>query len=147
MVKAGSKLRAAKMEDLIKIVELLRLVDLPTEGVKGNIEHFFVAEDSEKIRGCVGLETYDDVCLLRSLAVHPNHQGQGLGSKLMKRALDYARERGMKEVIILTTTAKDFMKGFGFEEISREAASPKVKGSVEFRSTCPASAACMRLRF
>lgn len=147
MVKTIPKLRLAKMEDLTKVTALLRLLDLPTEGVRENIEHFFVAEEDGKIIGSVGLELYDDTCLLRSLAVHPGYQGRGLGAKLMKRALDYAREREMKEIVLLTMTAKDFVKRFGFEEISREATNPKVKVSVEFRSTCPASATCMRLRF
>ena len=50
----------------------------------------------------------------------------------------------MPAVYLLTTTADGFFPRFGFSRITRDDVPDSVKGSVEFRSACPASAVVMR---
>jgi amino-acid N-acetyltransferase len=58
--------------------------------------------------------------------------------------LDRARERGVREMYLLTTTAERWFPRFGFTRIAREQVPDAVRGSVEFREACPAFAAVMR---
>ena len=93
-----------------------------------------------------GLELYADGALLRSVAVEPSRQGQQLGHRLTRAALDLAATRGADTVFLLTTTAERFFPRFGFEPIGREQVPPSVRASVEFQSACPESAIVMRKR-
>src|SRR5262245_66105437 len=55
--------------DLRAILDLVGAVHLPPEGIEETITYFWVAREGERIVGTVGLEVYDDLALLRSLAV------------------------------------------------------------------------------
>src|SRR5258708_4382502 len=87
---------------------LVGCVGLPSEGVKVHFGQFLVARDGGRLVGCVGLECYSDAALLRSLAVVPDRQRDGLGQQLTARLLEGARSSGVREVVLLTTTAADF---------------------------------------
>lgn len=56
------------------ILDLVRAVHLPPEGIAETLAYFWVAREAERIVGTVGLEVYEDLALLRSLAVAPSHQ-------------------------------------------------------------------------
>ncbi len=106
---------------------------------------FWVAVDRSRIIGCVGLEPYLPVVLLRSLAVAPDYRGRGLGKNLVRQALAASRDLGALRVVLLTTTAEDYFHRFGFRPVPRDAADPAVWQSAEFRHLCPASAVVMVL--
>ena len=55
-----------------------------------------------------------------------------------------AREHGVENVFLLTTTAEGFFPKFGFALIQRNDVPRSVQSSVEFHSACPASAVVMR---
>lgn len=42
--------------------------------------------------------SYDDVLVVHTLAIHPDKAGQGLGSLIMKKAEEYARQTGIKAI-------------------------------------------------
>ncbi len=113
----------ATKADLPELVTLLTRVELPHEGVSEHLHNFFVAKSpTGQIIGCSGLERYGSLGLLRSVAVSPEHQHTGLGSQLTAALLDYAAQNGVAEVVLLTTTARDFFASrFGFRETNREA--------------------------
>ena len=46
--------------DLHAILDLVRAVHLPPEGIAETIAYFWVAREGERIIGTVGLEVYDD---------------------------------------------------------------------------------------
>lgn len=140
-----SVIEAAKREELPRILELLEEADLPVAGVD-DVESFLVAREEEGVVGCIGLEAYDDVALLRSLVVRAQTRGSGLGRLLVERLLELASERGVRSVYLLTTTADEYFPRFGFERIPREEADPRLQASQEFRGACPDSAVCMRKR-
>jgi amino-acid N-acetyltransferase len=103
-----------------------------------------VAKAEGHVVGTVALELYADGALLRSVAVHPRHQGGRLGHELTEAALRLAARNGAGTVFLLTTTAVRFFPKFGFEPIGRDEVPASVQASVEFQSACPASATVMR---
>ncbi len=88
---------------------------------------FFVAEVDGKPVGFVACDANwvsffenEEVGEIHEIFVHPNWQGRGIGSTLLLRALDYARERGRRIaglwVGVGNLKARRFYEKFGFEE-------------------------------
>lgn len=140
-------IQQARPDDLESVLALLGEVELPTEGVAEHFGQFLVARDRGKLIGCIGQERYGDVTLLRSLAVSPGVQRSGLGKALTAGLLDAALSAGVSEVVLLTTTAKDFFaRQFGFAETARSDFDQAFADSPEWHLPRCSSAACMRLR-
>jgi amino-acid N-acetyltransferase len=76
--------------------------------------------------------------------VEESWRGSGVGRVLVERALDLARQRGIEDVYLLTTTAENYFPKFGFTCVSRDSVADRVRASVEFQTACPASATVMR---
>lgn len=140
------RLRSATGADLQSLVGLLEAAALPTAGIPPGLGDFFVAEDRGRIVGAIGLELYGQAGLLRSAVVDAAARGTGIGGVLVCRVLHHARERGITEVFLLTTTAERYFPRFGFTPVAREEVPGAVRTSVEFREACPASAVVMRNR-
>ena len=138
------ELRTASSAELDAVVDLLERSGLPTAGVADNFAQFLVAEADGRLVGVVGLELYDRSALLRSAAVEESWRGSGVGRVLVERALDLARERGIDDVYLLTTTAEHYFPRFGFVCVRRDEVAGGVQSSVEFQTACPASATVMR---
>lgn len=133
----------ASNKDLESVYSLLKLVDLPTEGVADNFHNFLVAWERNQLQGCAGIEIYEDVGLLRSIAVHPSFQGHGLGRKLVETIQRFSIEKGLNDIYLLTETAEEFFSKQNYVVIPRNEADEKVKQSIEFISLCPVTATCM----
>ena len=134
----------AGARDLPDILALLEASKLPRAGIDHHVETALVARDAGRLVGCAAVEVYGAAGLLRSVAVAPDRRGTGLGQELTVAALDLARERGVKDVYLLTTTADRFFPRFGFSVISRDQIDPALQRSEELRGACPASAVAMR---
>ncbi|MCS6805880.1 MAG: GNAT family N-acetyltransferase [Acidobacteriota bacterium] len=139
-------IEVASASDLAPIQSLLEQVGLPSAEVQLHIRLFLVARADEQVIGCIGMEQYGESCLLRSLAVHPDYRGRGLGRMLIERIIARARERGAREAVILTNTVAPLAAKFGFQTVPRESVASPVADSWEFRANCCRSAVCMRLR-
>ncbi|HUU77301.1 MAG TPA: arsenic resistance N-acetyltransferase ArsN2 [candidate division Zixibacteria bacterium] len=140
----------ANTTNLKSVLKLLKDLNLPTEGVKEHFNDFLVMKDNSNpkesnIIGCVGLEVYNKFGLLRSLAIEPKLQSQGLGNILTDAILDYARSIELHKIYLLTTTAEKFFLKKGFMKIKRDIVPAEVKQSIEFKSLCPDSAICMEI--
>ncbi|HTV02165.1 MAG TPA: arsenic resistance N-acetyltransferase ArsN2 [Luteitalea sp.] len=136
-------LRAARASDWPSIATLLENAQLPLDGAEDHLETFVVAVNADdRVVGAGGLELYGDAALLRSLVVES--PGSGLGTAIVTRLLADAEARGVRDVVLLTTTAPGFFPRFGFEPITRDEVPSSVRSSVEFRGACPASAQAMR---
>jgi amino-acid N-acetyltransferase len=85
-------------------------------------DYFVYREDQGPIRGIAALHIYwDDWGEIRSLAVLPEFQKQGWGSRLVASCLDEARQLGLKRVFVLTSTNRaDFFKRLGFQDVPKE---------------------------
>jgi amino-acid N-acetyltransferase len=134
----------AKRQDLPEVRALLQRVSLPLEGVDEHVDTMLVAKADGHVVGTVALELYADGALLRSVAVDPRCQGERLGHELTESALRLAAQNGAGTVFLLTTTAERFFPKFGFERIARDAVPSSVQASVQFQSSCPATATVMR---
>ncbi len=149
MTEATIKIEGAKISDLEEIYALLKLVDLPTEGVKENIDYFLLlirqVDTLEEIIGCVGLEMYDQYALLRSAVIHPDHQGKNYGKQLTSAIIAFAKLNGISQLFLLTETAENFFKKLGFFKIDRSRVPEIVKASIEFTTLCDESATTMTL--
>jgi amino-acid N-acetyltransferase len=77
--------------------------------------------------------------------VSQDFRGQLLGKQIVNKLLALAREKGMKEVYLLTNTAFLYFLKFGFNEAIREQVPEAIKASSEFSSVCPSSAHVMKL--
>ena len=137
-------LRSATQADYPAIADLLQTVHLPIEGVKEHLEHFFVATLNGKLVGCIAVEVYESEGLLRSAAVLPEYQHQGIGKQLYDTLLSFCKKRYIERLTLLTTTAEKYFAQLGFQKIDRGHVAPAVQTSVEFTSACPASAVCMQ---
>jgi len=129
--------------DLDAIRALVAEQQLPAEDLGAPEQRFLVGRDGAELVGCVGLELYGSAALLRSLAVVPARQRGGVGQALYQAALALARAQGVTALYLLTTTAERYFARRGFQPIAREQVPAAVRGSAEFRSLCPASAACL----
>ena len=128
-----------------KMAALLATADLPLSGVQAHLSDFFLAFRDDVLIGSAGLECYGDIALLRSVAVAVPERRHGLGQALVQQALAYAASLGVRQVVLLTTTAADFFLRFGFQPISRAEVPLVAQASVEFQEVCPTSATVMSL--
>ncbi len=136
--------RPALGKDLPGIQALLQRSGLPVAGVEEWLPHFLVAEHEGRMVAVAGLELHGPSALLRSVAVEPDWRGSGLARQLVDRHLSEARERDIKDIYLLTTTAEQYFPRLGFACIGRCDVPVQVQESVEFREACPASAVVMR---
>ena len=142
----GSRVRPAREEDEPAILGLVRDAGLPGDGIAGSWRDFAVAVAADgTVVGAAGLEAYGRAGLLRSVVTRPGLRGAGVGGELVRACLAQARERGLREVYLLTQTAADYFPRFGFRPFPRDAAPEAVQRSPEFASICPADAVCLRL--
>lgn len=138
----------AHAADYAEVLALLRKFNLPPDGVQEHFNEFFVARDEAgELAGCVGQERYGDLALLRSLAVTPGQQGNGLGRELTLEVLSDARAKGVTEIVLLTNTAAAFFqRHFGFEPVERGLYDEVLADSVEWKIPCCSSAVCLSLK-
>jgi len=137
-------IRNAWGNNLQDIRHLLLAVKLPTESIENHISDFLVAEIEGKVAGAVGLEIYSDIALLRSASVYPAYQNQGIGNRLVDAIFEYAKGKGVKELILLTSTAESYFLKKGFIPIDWKTLTGDILTSAEFTGACPTSAVCMR---
>lgn len=139
------ELRNATVDDLADIKSLLEQVALPFNDLKQDaMQDFVVVRDEQgMLIGAGGIERYGNDGLLRSIIVHENARGTGLGQKITSAVEDRARNSGVTALYLLTTTAADFFPRFGYERFERNNAPEILKHSAEFASLCPASAVCL----
>ena len=140
------KIRAARPEDLDAINDLLTENALPASDTTTELLQDFsvVEDDGGLVVGSIGLERYGADALLRSLTVSQTSRNAGLGGRLLAHAEDLAREKGISELWLLTTTAPDFFRRKGYVDVERGTAPTELQATTQFAQLCPASAVCMR---
>ena len=109
-------IRPATENDRETIVSLIR--QYPHALIQDHVPEmgeFFVAEEEGVIVGCCALEIYSQrLAEVRSLAVAKEHQSKGIGTALVERCLQKAREEGVYEILTITSAVSFFEKqGFG----------------------------------
>jgi SAM-dependent methyltransferase len=69
-----------------------------------------------------------------------------VGESLVLNRLAWSLSEGLQDLYLLTTTAADYFRRFGFEVIERAEVPAAVQQSCEFASICPSTATVMRVR-
>ncbi len=87
----------------------------------------FVAEtEAGEVVGYITSRLWPEVATgwIANLAVHPDHQRQGLARRLMQAALDHFREQGMTHARIETLASNEagrhLYPAMGFEELAQQ---------------------------
>ena len=131
-------------EKLSEVMALLTLANLPVNDIGENVE-LFALETNEQIIATVGLERNGRIGLLRSVSVLDSQKGKGYGLLIVQKLEKYAEEQGIKELYLLTTTAKEFFeKKLSYKVIERTDAPTEIQSSQQFASVCPSSAVVMK---
>jgi amino-acid N-acetyltransferase len=84
------------------------------------------AADAGEIAGCGSLVPLTDTLVeIRSLAIHENYQGQGIGGLLVSALVEMARAQEYEQICALTLRSS-FFERLGFDVVDRWSISPKV---------------------
>lgn len=126
-------------------LSLLNAANLPTADLtEAHLNYFWAVTDQQKPIGIIGLEPLAPYGLLRSLVVSRFKRNQGIGTRLVKHAEDMARQLGIGELFLFTSTAQEFFEEFGYTGVSRLSAPTQIRGTKEFTELCPANSLLMR---
>jgi N-acetylglutamate synthase-like GNAT family acetyltransferase len=121
--KPSFVVRAATLQDVDALGEFIepfveqgRLLPRTHDELEELTRHGFVALLGKKIVGFAALEIYSvKLAELRSLAVSPDHQGQGIGKALVNACIEQAKKQNVFEVMAITSSDEFFQRcGFDF---------------------------------
>jgi len=94
-----------------------RLLDKATVTLYEDVQEFWVAEEQDHVVACGALHVlWRDLAEVRTLAVDSRRAKSGLGSAVLARLLDTAREIGVERVFCLTFETAFFAR-HGFRPI------------------------------
>ena len=117
-----TRVRPATPDDVAELdlfvqpfVEQKKLLPRTIEELGDLISHGFIAEREGRIVGFAALEVYSKkLAEVRSLAVLPELQGQGIGKQLVQACVDRARQKNILEVMAITSS-EEFFRACGFD--------------------------------
>lgn len=117
-------IRKATIKDINSIQKLInfyakkdKMLPRSLNELYENIRDFFVYEDKGKVLGCCALHVaWDNLAEIKSLAVLKPKQKKGIGTLLVKLAIEDAKRLAVKQVFALTY-APSFFKKFGFKKV------------------------------
>lgn len=90
------------------------------------VADFVVAERDGEVVGCGAVHVlWEDLAEIRTLAVSSTALGTGVGSRLLERLVERARELGVERLFCLTFET-EFFSRHGFEPIEGQAVEPEV---------------------
>lgn len=125
--------RKASTDDIDAIYELIQgyasqgiMLPRSKETLRRQIDTFLIAEWEGRLVGCGSLTRLgDDLVEIRSLGLHPEYKGRGIGRTLVESLVQMAKEQGFTKVMALTYEAAFFEKN-GFSIVSKEIFPEKV---------------------
>jgi amino-acid N-acetyltransferase len=148
-------IKKAKVQDVQEILDLVNgyaaadvMLPRGPQYLYENIRDFVIASDRNVpvysmmdtkeelhlIVACGSLHVlWDDIAEIRALAIHPDYQHLGLGSKIVEHLIEDARHLGIKRLYTFTLT-EEFFRTIGFKRQKREELPAKMWGEC---SRCP----------
>jgi amino-acid N-acetyltransferase len=139
-------MQKSNLREMQVIQSLLEANNLPVSDLNDDIT-FFVEKANDSIIATGGIESAGNDAIIRSIAVDDAYKGKGFGSKITRQLLNYAKETGMKDIYLLTTTAENYFPRYGFKKIDRQEVPMDVKNSSQYKDVCPDSAVVMKLDY
>ncbi|MCD4687393.1 MAG: GNAT family N-acetyltransferase [Anaerolineae bacterium] len=96
-------------------VQAGRMLPRVPDHIRTQRDDWLVIVQDDQVAGCVSLVQFNgSLCEIRSLAVDPTYQGQGLASRLVLAAVHLACQRDVPRVLALTRAVGLFTK-LGFQ--------------------------------
>jgi amino-acid N-acetyltransferase len=148
-------IQKAQIRDVEEILELVNgfassnlMLPRGPQYLYENIRDFAIATDTSvpvytmtesrevlnQIVACGSLHVlWEDIAEVRALAIHPDYQHLGLGSRIVEFMEEEARKIGIHRLFTFTMT-EGFFTALGFHKINRKDLPPKVWGEC---SRCP----------
>jgi ribosomal protein S18 acetylase RimI-like enzyme len=118
----GTDLQVVARHDLdgAAVEERLYEFNMDETGYRDGLDLGFVVEDAGEMVAAAAGYTWGGICEVKTLWVHPERRGSGLGSALMARAIEEARARGCRLMFLSTYDfqAPEFYERLGFERIA-----------------------------
>ena len=126
-------IRRAKLVDVPQMVKLInhyanqgQMLGRPLIELYDSIRNFVVAEIDGQILGCASLAiVWSDIGEIRSIAVHPEHRGRGIGRAMVEELLRDAADLQLPRVFCLTYKP-EFFKKLGFRDVDKKELPQKV---------------------
>ena len=82
-----------------------------------DVQEFWVAERDSTLLGCGALHVlWEDLAEIRTLAVHPDAIGQGVGHALVTQLVEHGRMLGLRRLFVLTFE-EGFFSRYGFQVV------------------------------
>ncbi|WP_077247863.1 GNAT family N-acetyltransferase [Bacillus sp. FJAT-27225] len=125
-------IRIGEETDFTGIIEFLNKAGLSTDGLTGRgAGQFILAEDRERLRGCLGMEQYGEAGLLRSLAISPGMGEEDLLA-MFKQMVELAANQNVNALYLATNkrTAIPFFEMIGFKRIVKSELPPEFFNSI-----------------
>jgi amino-acid N-acetyltransferase len=139
-------LKIALNQELEKALNLLQNQNLPTYDIDEKVELYTVYY-YENFIGTIGLESFNTEGLLRSVSLDSSSQKKGFGTQILSLFEAKIQQKGIKNLYLLTTTAKGFFLKNKYQIVSREDVSEPIRQTAEFKGVCPSSAFVMKKEF
>jgi amino-acid N-acetyltransferase len=115
--------RRARVGDVRRIKELVDcyagvvLLSKQLVTLYEDVQEFWVAERNGAVMGCGALHVlWEDLAEIRTLAVHPDAVGQGVGHALVAQLVEQGRMLGLRRLFVLTFEERFFSR-HGFQSI------------------------------
>jgi amino-acid N-acetyltransferase len=115
--------RRARVGDVRKIKDLVDcyagavLLAKPLVTLYEDVQEFWVAEQDGAVVGCGALHVlWEDLAEIRTVAVHPDSVGRGVGHALVERLIEHGRSLGLRRLFVLTFE-EHFFSRYGFRTI------------------------------
>ncbi len=117
-------IRPATLNDVGGITEIIQpliekgtLLPRSREQLELEIEHFDVIERDGMVLVCGALHTFpqENAAEIACLAVHPEYQSTGRGSKMLAHLEKQANEAGLNKLFVLTTQTTHWFREHGFK--------------------------------
>lgn len=137
-------INAVRAEHIAAVRLLLQSAELPTADLPEGLPYFVAAFAENELIGVAGLEVYDSIGLLRSVAVKAEHQQQGIGEKLVQAIEKQAKAMGINSLYLITTTAERYFGQQGFCTVGRSETPEVIAATQQFSRLCPSTAVVMK---
>lgn len=132
--------------DLAQLENLLLGNNLPAEDCADQAQNFYGIYDGNDLIAAGGLEPAADAALLRSVVVHGQYRGLGLGKRITDFLIRLADSEGRESIYLLTETAEAYFENLGFKRIDRVEVPPAILNTRQFASLCPDTASCLQMK-
>lgn len=125
------------------VYQLLAANNLPTADIESpDCTLYGVTISNERI-GIGGYEIHGSTGLLRSIAVHTEIRGCGIGTTICLKLEDHLACNMCDTIYLLTDDAAEFFESVGYERIDQATAPESIQHTHEFADSCPATTVCL----